>query len=232
MHDISLTGGGSVIPAYLRVPKGVGPWPGVVVLHDALGQTDASRGQADWLAEAEYLAMAPDLFSRGNKFLCLRAVARQMTARRGTAFGDIELARSTLTGRDDCTGKVGVIGFCLGGAFALLTATDRGFTASSVNYGPVPVDAAALLDGACPVVGSFGGRDYTLKGAATRLEAALASTGVEHDVKEYPDAGHAFLESHGGALGWVMARIGMAPHEASTIDARKRILAFFERHLR
>lgn len=232
MYEVSLTGPNSVTPAYLRVPDGAGPWPGVVVLHDALGQTDASRAQADWLAGTGFLTVAPDLFSRGNKFLCLRAVARQMAARRGAAFEDIELARSTLASRDDCTGRIGVIGFCLGGAFALLSATRPGFSASSVNYGPVPPDAARLLEGACPVIGSFGGRDYTLKGAAAQLESALLSNGVDHDVKEYPDAGHAFLEAHGGALGWVMARIGMGFHGASTADARERILNFFDRHLR
>jgi carboxymethylenebutenolidase len=81
------------------------------------------------------------------------------------------------------------------------------------------------------VIGSFGGHDYMMKGAASRLEAALEINGVEHDVKEYPDAGHAFLNSRDGGTGWVMDRIGMKYHESSASDTRARILAFFCRHL-
>ncbi|MDX7954030.1 dienelactone hydrolase family protein, partial [Lichenihabitans sp. Uapishka_5] len=66
MPEVVIAGGGNAIPAYLGIPDGNGPWPGVVVLHDALGQTDASRGQVDWLAASGYLAIAPDLFARGN----------------------------------------------------------------------------------------------------------------------------------------------------------------------
>ncbi len=50
MPDIVIASGEQAVPAYLGIPAGDGPWPGVVVLHDALGQTDASRDQVDWLA--------------------------------------------------------------------------------------------------------------------------------------------------------------------------------------
>ena len=232
MPEVVIASGGQAMPAYLGIPAGDGPWPGVVVLHDALGQTDASRGQVDWLAASGYLAVAPDLFARGNRLLCLLAVGRQLAARQGTAFDDIEAARTWLADRPDCTGRTGVIGFCMGGGFALLCATRKGFTVAGVNYGPVPEDAEVLLAGACPIVGSYGGRDWMMKGSAKRLDDALGANGVDHDVEEYPDAGHAFLEVHGGKLGWVMARLGMRFHGASAGDARRRILAFFADHLK
>ena len=69
---------------------------------------------------------------------------------------------------------------------------------SSVNYGTAPKDAytAGFLRQACPIVGSYGGKDRTLRGAADRLERALTAVGVDHDVKEYPEAGHSFLNDH------------------------------------
>jgi len=106
-----------------------------------------------------------------------------------------------------------------------------------VNYGSVPKDAERFLAGACPIVGSYGGKDRTLRGAADRLERALTSNGVDHDVKEYPDAGHSFLNDHDPAdaptLFVLLGKIaGGGYHEPSAEDARRRIVSFFNTHLK
>lgn len=91
------------------------------------------------------------------------------------------------------------------------------------------------MRGACPIVGSYGAKDRTLRGAAARLERVLDALGIDHDVVEYAEAGHSFLNDHHevNVLLVVLARLsGAAYHEPSANEARRRIRSFFDRHLK
>jgi carboxymethylenebutenolidase len=222
---------------YVATPSRSGPWPGVIVISDALGMTSDLKHQADWLAEEGFLAAAPDLYYWGGRIRCMFSTMRQGMSRQGDLFEDFEVVRRWLLDQEDCSGEVGVIGFCMGGAFALLLAASRDYQASSVNYGAVPKDAMTLLADACPIVGSYGGKDPTLRGAPELLEAALTANDVAHDIKTYPDAGHAFLNQPDPAeippWALIAGRFSTSGyHEPSALDARRRIIAFFDAHLR
>jgi carboxymethylenebutenolidase len=204
----------------------------VVVIMDALGLSDDIRQQADRLAAAGYLAFAPDLYS-GRGLRCVLATLRASRSGAGEAYDNIEAARRWLAERDDCTGRVGIIGFCMGGGFALLSAPQFDFAAASVNYGEVPSDTVERLRGACPIVASYGRRDRTLTGRAQRLEEALTELEVTHDIREYPDAGHSFMNriNVGPLLSPAVRFVGFNYHQPSAEDSWQRILTFFDQHL-
>ena len=153
MPDLTSSGDGGMLLGHLAVPGGAGTvppperWPGVVVIHEALGLTESIRQQTDRLASRGYLAFAPDLYGGKSWVRCLRGAIQQLRAKSGPAFTAIEGARAWLASRPDCSGTTGVIGFCMGGGFALLCAPRDGFAAVSTNYGEVPADAEVSLEG-------------------------------------------------------------------------------------
>lgn len=232
--ESAAVGGSRPLGGYLATPQGQGPFPGVVMIHEAFGLTEQTRRHADRMARAGYLTLAVDLFSEGGARRCLVSTMRSMATGTGRAFTDIDTARKWLAGSPHSTGKTGVIGFCMGGGFALLVATD-GFNVASVNYGRLPGNLDDALRGACPIVANYGGADKPLQGAAHRLESALDRLGIEHSVREFPGAGHAFLndtEEGPGFLRPLMRVMGIGPDPDSAPEAWQRIEDYFDRYLK
>lgn len=222
------------VPAYLAVPEGEDPWPGLVLVHEIYGLDDQMRGHADRLAGLGFLTLAPDLFTRGRRLTCLRATFSALAKGTGAPFDDIAATRARLLADPRCNGRVGLIGFCMGGGFALALAGSGDYDAVAPNYGRPPADPGAL-DDSCPVVASYGGRDGAMRGVADRLRTQFDAQGVPNDVKEYPAAGHGFLNTVDVNPWWMapMSRFFLhAGHEpASAADAWARIDAFLHQHL-
>jgi carboxymethylenebutenolidase len=223
---------GKSLRGALVLPAGHGDHPGLVVLHEAFGLNADMRRIARRLASEGYAALAPDLYSHGNKAICLSRVIIDMVAG-GAPLVDIQATRDHLAaipGVDP--DRIGVIGFCQGGGFALAFAATGTAKVAAVNYGAVPKTREALAN-VCPVVASYGGLDMLFAKQGRRLEEHLESLGVPHDVKTYDGAGHSFM-SYDNVPSWLARfptpmRVGY--NEAAAEDAWSRILAFFREHL-
>jgi carboxymethylenebutenolidase len=233
--DIAYPSAEGDVPGYLAVPERPGPWPGVVVVQDVLGLTADLRQIADRLAETGYLALAPALYGgRGPKLRCVLRTLRAHSAGQGAAHDDLVAARDHLIGDARCTGKVGLVGFCMGAGFVLQLAPSGLFEATAPNYGLLPKEIEALGE-SCPVVASFGANDRIVRrGTAAKLDAVLAAAGVPRDVKEYPNVGHSFMNDHGlpAPLRVIAGLVGIAYSEPEAEDAWRRMVAFFDEHLR
>jgi carboxymethylenebutenolidase len=230
MTTINIDTPAGPIDALLSIPEGQGPWPGVVVVHDAIGYGRDKEMISDHIAAAGYVALTPNLFARGGWARCVTRVFRDLLTKRGRAVDDILAARDHLQSMPECTGRVGIAGFCMGGQFALVM-SPKGFGASAPFYGvPLPRHLDETLNGACPIVASFGGRDPLGIGAPTRLREAVLTKHITADIKVYPNAGHSFANR---LPAQPLLRItGFGYNQAASEDAWSRVFAFFAAHLR
>lgn len=228
--EIRFPAGNTTLPGVLTVPDGDGPHPALVMIYEVMGMTDEMKRVARDLAEDGYATVIPDLFARGPiRPLCVASALGTAVTGRGRSLDDLEAARRWLANHSDIDAdRIGTIGFCMGGSFALLLARTGLYKVSAPFY-----NTAVDMPRACPVVASYGARDLMVRGVAGKLESQLDALGVPHDVKVYPDAGHSFYTETPGILGEIVKRslIHAEYHEASAQDARKRIVTFFREHL-
>ncbi|MDJ0840355.1 MAG: dienelactone hydrolase family protein [Acidobacteriota bacterium] len=210
------------------------PRPAIIVIHELLGLNDDIRRLTARAADLGYVALAPNLYERpGPKLWC---VVRTLTALRrgeGRAFADLEAARRWLGARPEVdAARMGVIGFCMGGGFALLLAARAPLGAAAVFYGDVPKSSERLA-GVCPVIAGYGGRDRIFALQGRRLEKLLSDLDVVRDIRIYESAGHSYMNRHTGLIARLGAigpmKVGYNPEAAE--DSWRRIGAFFAEHL-
>jgi carboxymethylenebutenolidase len=191
------------------------------------------RRTSDRLADNGYLALAPALYARGLKIRCMISTIRAAATGRGSAHDALLAARNHLLGDERCTGKIGLVGFCMGAQFVLQLSPGGLFDASAPNYGVLPKNLNALSQ-SCPVVASFGAKDHIVRrGSAARLESALNRGDVPCDVKEYPGVGHSFMNDWRptGPVRVIERAVGLLYFEKESEDAWQRMINFFDQHL-
>lgn len=209
--------------AYLALPDGLGPHPGLVVVHEVFGLNDNIRDICRRFAAEGYAALGVDLFEGRNRAVCMARMFAGGIAGNLDYYGvpALKAALGRLAGHQEVdAARVGAVGFCLGGSIVLTWACSDGrLTAIAPFYGTAPRPRKAIRR-LCPVVGSWPARDFTTK-AATVLETELTDAGIPHDLKVYPGTKHAFFNDQ--------LRVH---HPAAASDSWQRVLSFFADHVR
>lgn len=227
---------GHALHGALALPGAVERRPAVLVIHEIYGLNDDIRRITGRFAGLGYVALAVDLFDgAGARALCVLRTLRDLVRRTpDRVIADLEAARRWLVERPEVdASRTGVVGFCMGGSFALLYATRVPLAVAGTFYGDVPKSAEELR-GVCPVLGGYGGRDRLFARQGARLGRLLTELGVPHDVKVYPEAGHSFMSHHPPGLldtlgAWGPMAVGFDP--AAEADSWARIARFFGEHL-
>jgi carboxymethylenebutenolidase len=224
--DVSYPSGGETVHGLLYAPAGAstGKHPAIIVIHEWWGLNDWVKAQAADLAAHGYFALAVDLY-RGqvaNDPDTAHQLSRGVPEDR--AIRDMEAADDflRLDKRVDPT-RVGAIGWCMGGGYALTFAVeDPNLKAIVANYGPPPTEPDSLAKIHAAILGNYGGQDKGITPASVEeFAAAMKKLGKPVDVKIYPDAGHAFENPNN--------KNGYRAEDAA--DARTRYLHFFAREL-
>jgi carboxymethylenebutenolidase len=227
--EIQLTAAdGGTFAGYLALPASLTA-PGLVVLPEVFNTNDHIRSVADGYAEAGYVVIAPDIYWREEAGCYLpytdegRAKAQALRAAQGTdAFAsDLGDVVAALKARADCTGKVGVMGFCLGGKFTYLSSVRHAIDAAVSYYGvqiDEHLDEADALK--CPILMHFASTDPHVPAETVAAIQARMGDWDNVDIHVYPNTEHGFN------------RYGYPPHdEAAAALARERTLAHLGRLL-
>lgn len=228
-QTIQIDGPDGTFSGYLALPKG-GKGPGIVVLQEIFGVNEVMRDIADNLAAQGYVALCPDLFWRIEPGIDITDKTDTDMARAFELFGlfdmetgikDVTATIKHLRNLDACTGKVGAVGYCLGGMMAYLTATRTDIDASVGFYG---VNIQTLLDEASnikkPLALHIAGNDEFVPAEAQDQIVSGLADNKHVELFQYPGRDHAFARSGGAHF-----------HQADADSANTRTLNFFKKNL-
>ena len=221
-------------PGYQALPAWAATPPdarrGAVVIHELMGRQPEIDSVVERFADHGYAAIGPDLFHGQFVLGCIRRAVKAIQSGQGEYIEQIRAARSWLCDAAKLQqSHIGIIGFCIGGGFAL--AAGPGFGAVSTNYGDVPPQS--VLRGIGPTIGCYGGRDRAFGKQGDKLKARLAPLGIDPEIHLFPEVGHSFLTQGDHpvlkTLTWPIMHITWNPAVAEA--AWQKIFAFFDKTL-
>lgn len=192
------------VKAFVVFPEVAEKATAVLVIHENRGLNDWARSVADQLAEAGYVAIAPDLLSgmgpgggATDSFASNDAATKAIGALTpAQVSADLDAVADHALALEACNGVLAVVGFCWGGGQAFTFATHRkGLAAAFVFYGRAPEDAAALATIECPVFGFYGEADARITAGVEATAKAMKAAGKRFEPKVYAGAGHGFLRA-------------------------------------
>jgi carboxymethylenebutenolidase len=214
---VNVKAGNRTVSSFIVYPEVKGKATAVVVIHEIFGMTDWVRSVADQLAEAGYIAIAPDLLSgMGPK----GGGSSEFTDRNGVGqairdlppdqiTSDLNAVADYVAKLPAANGKVAVAGFCWGGGQSFRFATNRPtLKAAFVFYGTGPDSKEAIAKIKAPVYGFYGGNDARVTATVTKSAELMKEAGKTYEPVTYEGAGHGFM------------RAGEDP--ANTVEANKK----------
>ncbi|MCH8237588.1 MAG: dienelactone hydrolase family protein [Proteobacteria bacterium] len=218
---------GGEFMGYLATPES-GNGPGVVVIQEIFGVNDVMRGITDGFAEAGYISLCPDIFWRQEPGIQLTDQSEEEWARAFELFNGFDLDKGvqdldstieTLRGLEGCSGKVGTVGFCLGGRLAYLTATRTKADAAVGYYGVMLTEHLEENINAPLILHVPTEDEFVPKEQQAEVHGALDGNDMV-SIHDYVGQDHAF------------ARVGGKHYDQASADlARGRTLDHFKAHL-
>lgn len=196
--------GDRTLNCFIAFPEVKEKAPAVVLIHEIFGLTDWVRGVADQMAEAGYIAIAPDLLSGtapggggtaelGGNDAVRKAISSLSPAQ---VTSDLDAVMEHVAHLPACNGKVVVGGFCWGGGQSFRFATNnKNLKAAFVFYGTGPEDSADIAKINCPVYGFYGGSDARVTATVPKSTELMKSAGKTYEPVTYAGAGHGFMRA-------------------------------------
>ncbi|HLF77005.1 MAG TPA: dienelactone hydrolase family protein [Dehalococcoidia bacterium] len=232
--------GGDEIDAYYVQPAGAGPFPGVVVVQHIFGVDEWIKEVCRKLAHHGYAALAPNLYARIGSLGAgpVEDLAARLRSLGGlndnTVAGDMQGAVDHLRAQSSNSGKIGIIGFCMGGRFAYLAACKVNNLDAAVDCwggGVAPLPGSAGPPGApvidltdqmdMPILGIFGNDDTRPDvDEVNRTEEKLRSLGKTYEFHRYDGAGHGFFATDRPSY-----------RQQQATDAWSKVFSFYEKYL-